>query len=32
MEMYKSQGVAAIGFWRLGQETPSVWRILALEK
>jgi len=30
MEMYKSQGVAAIGFWRLGQETPAVWKILAL--
>ena len=31
MEMYKSQGVAAIGFWRLGQETPAVWKLLALD-
>ncbi|MDR0444096.1 MAG: glycoside hydrolase [Treponema sp.] len=32
MEMYKSMGVGAIGFWRLGQETPQVWRVLKLEK
>jgi spore germination protein YaaH len=31
MEMYKALGVAAIGFWRLGQETPAVWNILRLE-
>jgi hypothetical protein len=31
MELYKSQGVRAIGFWRLGQETPRVWNILRLE-
>jgi len=31
MEMYKAQGVNAIGFWRLGQETPAVWRILVLD-
>jgi spore germination protein YaaH len=31
MEMYKSLGVASIGFWRLGQETPAVWSILRLE-
>jgi len=30
MEMYKSLGVPAIGFWRLGQETPAVWSILKL--
>jgi spore germination protein YaaH len=31
MEMYRAMGVASIGFWRLGQETPSVWKILNLE-
>jgi spore germination protein YaaH len=31
MELYKSLGVASIGFWRLGQETPAVWNILRLE-
>jgi len=30
-EMYKSMGVKAIGFWRIGQETPRVWDILKLE-
>jgi spore germination protein YaaH len=32
MEMYKSMGVASIGFWRIGQETPAVWNILRLEE
>jgi len=31
MEMYKSMNVASIGFWRLGQETQEVWKILKLE-
>jgi spore germination protein YaaH len=31
MEMYRSMGVNAIGFWRLGQETSSVWDYLRLE-
>jgi spore germination protein YaaH len=31
MELYKSLGARAIGFWRLGQETPAVWNILRLE-
>jgi len=31
MEMYKSLGVEAIGFWRIGQETPRIWDILKLE-
>jgi spore germination protein YaaH len=31
MEMYRALGVKAIGFWRLGQETPAVWNILRLE-
>jgi len=30
MEMYRSMGVTAIGFWRLGQETPAVWDLLKL--
>jgi len=30
MEMYRSMGVAAIGFWRLGQETSAVWPLLQL--
>ena len=28
MEMYRTMGIAAIGFWRLGQETPTVWKLL----
>ena len=31
MEMYKKMGVQAIGFWRIGQETPRVWDILRIE-
>jgi spore germination protein YaaH len=30
MELYKSLGVRSVGFWRLGQETPAVWKILRL--
>ena len=30
MEMYRSMGVRAIGFWRLGQETPAVWNYLRI--
>ena len=30
MEMYRSMDIAAIGFWRLGQETPAVWKLLQL--
>jgi spore germination protein YaaH len=32
MEMYRTMGVTAIGFWRLGQETPAVWPLLKLVK
>jgi spore germination protein YaaH len=32
MEIYRALGVRAIGFWRLGQETPAVWKILHLER
>jgi spore germination protein YaaH len=30
MEMYRAMGVASIGFWRLGQETPAVWKQIKL--
>jgi spore germination protein YaaH len=30
MEMYRTMGVNAIGFWRLGQETPAVWPYIKL--
>jgi len=30
MEMYRTMGVAAIGFWRLGQETQAVWPLIKL--
>ena len=29
--MYKSMNVEKIGFWRLGQETPDIWKYLRLE-
>ena len=32
LQMYKTMGVKAVGFWRLGQETPAFWPIIALEK
>jgi hypothetical protein len=32
MEMYRSMGVASIGFWRLGQESPTVWNYIKLQK
>jgi hypothetical protein len=31
MEMYRSLGIRSVGFWRLGQETPAVWKRLRLE-
>jgi len=30
MEMYRAMGVTAIGFWRIGQETPAVWKLIKL--
>jgi len=30
MEMYKTLGIASIGFWRVGQETAEVWKYLKL--
>jgi hypothetical protein len=32
MAMYHSLGVRAVGFWRLGQESPGVWDLMELEK
>jgi spore germination protein YaaH len=32
MEMYKSMNVNAVGFWRLGQETPKLWNIITLTR
>ena len=26
-DMYKTQGVAQIGFWCIGQEAPEVWEL-----
>ncbi|MDR1870112.1 MAG: glycoside hydrolase [Treponema sp.] len=31
MDMYKSMGVTSVGFWRIGQETPEIWKSLLLE-
>ena len=31
LEMYKRIGVGAVGFWRLGQETPAIWPLIRLE-
>ena len=31
LEMYKKMGVGAVGFWRLGQETPAFWSVIAQE-
>jgi spore germination protein len=30
MEMYRTMGIGSIGFWRLGQETPAVWKLIKL--
>ncbi|QQO08467.1 glycosyl hydrolase family 18 protein [Breznakiella homolactica] len=32
MEMYKGMGVQSIGFWSLGQESPTLWNILNLSE
>ncbi|MDR1985926.1 MAG: glycoside hydrolase [Treponema sp.] len=31
MEMYRTLGVQSIGFWALGQESPTIWKLLKLE-
>ncbi|MCL2763286.1 MAG: glycosyl hydrolase family 18 protein [Treponema sp.] len=30
MEMYREMNIDAVGFWRLGQETPAVWDVLKM--
>ncbi|MDR2305457.1 MAG: glycoside hydrolase [Treponema sp.] len=32
MEIYRDLGVKNIGFWRIGQETPEVWKLITVEK
>jgi spore germination protein YaaH len=32
LEMYRKQGVASVGFWRLGYETLQIWRLLELQR
>ena len=32
MEIYRSMGVRAVGFWRLGQETLAVWNYIELSQ
>lgn len=31
MEMYRTLGVQSIGFWALGQESPTLWNLLKLK-
>jgi hypothetical protein len=31
LDMYRTMGVRAAGFWRLGQETPLIWELLRLD-
>jgi spore germination protein YaaH len=31
LRMYKDMKVQAVGFWRLGQESPAVWDVLRLD-
>jgi spore germination protein YaaH len=30
LDMYRDMGVKLVGFWRLGMETPLVWRLIKL--
>lgn len=30
LDMYRTMGVRAVGFWRVGQETPAVWKLLKI--
>jgi spore germination protein YaaH len=32
MEMYKSMNINAVGFWRIGQETPKIWEFIQIEQ
>jgi len=31
LEMYKSMEINAVGFWRIGQESPKIWNLLKIE-
>ncbi|GHU85679.1 hypothetical protein FACS189473_4840 [Spirochaetia bacterium] len=31
LEMYRTMGVKSVGFWRIGQETPAIWKLLKLD-
>ena len=31
LDMYSRMGVNNVGFWRLGQETQEVWKLIELE-
>jgi spore germination protein YaaH len=31
MEMYRSMGVQSVGFWRIGQEIPSIWNLIQVD-
>jgi spore germination protein YaaH len=31
MEMYRDMGVGAVGFWRIGQESPTIWNYLSIQ-
>jgi hypothetical protein len=32
MDMYRAMGVAAVGFWRIGQESRGIWNLVRLEQ
>jgi spore germination protein YaaH len=32
LDMYASLGVKSVGFWKLGQEKPAVWKLLRLSQ
>lgn len=32
MEMYRAMGIGAVGFWRIGQESPTVWNYLSISE
>jgi spore germination protein YaaH len=31
LQLYRDMGIKAVGFWRLGQETPAIWDLLELK-
>jgi spore germination protein YaaH len=30
LDIYASVGVKLVGFWRLGQESPAIWKLVQL--